>query len=109
MYNANVNPASFQHDLKKAVVVIVFLMFTMFICFQILDNNRNWRTGPKELPKDAEALHRSKSWTTRPNNDAGLPEWCLDDDGLAEDSMPGTFDASGQFRVLFKVSFLSKE
>ena len=35
----------------------------------------------------------------------GLPEWCLDDDDGAEDSMPGTFDASGQFRA-FKVYFV---
>ena len=83
----------------------MFVELFSFISVFFSDNNKNWRTGPKELPKDADALHRSKSWT-RSNHDrddhGGLPEWCLDDDDGAEDSMPGTFDASGQFRA-FKV------
>ena len=76
--------------------------------FAIKDNNKNWRTGPKELDKDHTSLQRSQSWSRATNHDrddGGLPEWCLDDDDGAEDSMPGTFDASGQFRA-FKVYFV---
>lgn len=65
-----------------------------------LDNNKNWRSG-----KDGhDQLQRSKSWSRTTNNDKddGLPEWCIDDS--TEDNMPGSFDASGQFR-LFKVKY----
>lgn len=71
------------------------------INYFFLDNNRNWR-DPKE-PEPGET--KPKSWnrsnsTSDHMSNSTLPEWCNDD----EDSIPGSFDASGQFRSFNKVN-----
>lgn len=66
----------------------------------LADNNKNWRTGKDPEEKAHEGLQRSKSWTRPANHDkddGGLPEWCMDNS--TEDNVPGSFDASGQFRA----------
>ncbi|XP_057304070.1 GRB10-interacting GYF protein 2-like isoform X3 [Hydractinia symbiolongicarpus] len=60
------------------------------------DNNRNWRDAKDNQVH--ESLTRTKSWSRMQNNaESDLPEWCMDDS--VDGSMPGSFDASGQFRA----------
>lgn len=73
------------------------------LCNLILDNNRNWRDAKDNQAH--ESLTRTKSWSRMQNNgESDLPEWCMDDS--VDGSMPGSFDASGQFRA-FKVSLFT--
>ena len=69
-----------------------------------LDNNRNWRDPkepePGETPK--KTWNRTNSTSEHPHSN--LPEWCNDDEDISG-SIPGSFDASGQFRS-FKVSLI---
>ena len=81
--------------------------FSILLYYYLVDNNRNWR-DPKE-PDPGPGGETKPKWQHsnsvphehHHHHHSNLPEWCNDD----EDAIPGSFDASGQFRS-FKVSFI---